>query len=206
MKASPEPTILQKEVGDPPLIFERSKPGRRAAHPPCRRVGDVTKLIGGENLRKEAPRLPEVSELDLVRHYTALAHRQMSIDGNAYFLGSCTMKYNPKVNEEAAKLFANLHPYQDPSEVQGALELLHTLQSFLEEIAGMDAVTLQPAAGAHGELAGMLMIRSYHEANGEGEQRQIVLVPDAAHGTNPATAAMVGYRVEEIPTGGARRG
>lgn len=201
MKTPPERTILQKGVGDPPLIFERSKPGRRAAYPPRRRVGDITKLIGGENLRKEAPRLPEVSELDLVRHYTALARRQTSIDGNAYFLGSCTMKYNPKVNEEAAKLFANLHPYQDPSEVQGALELLHTLQSFLEEITGMDAVTLQPAAGAHGELAGMLMIRSYHEANGEGEQRQIVLVPDAAHGTNPATAAMVGYRVEEIPTG-----
>ena len=110
------------------------------------------------------------------------------------------MKYNPKLHEEAAKLFAELHPYQDPGEVQGALQLLFELQGYLGELTGMDAVTLQPAAGAHGELAGMLMIKAFHEANGEGEQRQLVLVPDAAHGTNPATASMVGYRVEEVPT------
>jgi glycine dehydrogenase subunit 2 len=142
-----------------------------------------------------------VSELDLVRHYTQLAHRQMSIDANIYPLGSCTMKYNPKVNEEAAKLFQDLHPYQAEETVQGALQLLFELQGDLATITGMDAVSLQPAAGAHGELAGILMIRAYHRARGEGTQRRIVLVPDGAHGTNPATAAMAGYDVVEVPTG-----
>lgn len=184
-----------------PLIFERSKPGRRASQPPTPADVDVTELLGEENLRTAPLRLPEVSELDLVRHYTQLAHRQMSIDANIYPLGSCTMKYNPKVNEEAAKLFQDLHPYQAPESVQGALELLYNLQGDLAAITGMDAVSLQPAAGAHGELAGILMIRAYHRARGEGEQRQIVLVPDGAHGTNPATAAMAGYDVVEVPTG-----
>jgi glycine dehydrogenase subunit 2 len=110
------------------------------------------------------------------------------------------MKYNPKVNEEAAKLFAELHPYQDPDSVQGALELLYSLQYDLAQITGMDAVTLQPAAGAHGELTGILLIRAYHEANGEGKTRRKVIVPDGAHGTNPATATMVGYQVVEVPT------
>src|SRR5690606_13371371 len=193
----PMSTLTQASGGraDFPLVFERSQPGRRAAHPP--KVGDVDleALLGAENLRREAPRLPEVSELDLVRHYTQLAHRQMSIDANFYPLGSCTMKYNPKVNEEAAKLFQDLHPYQAPETAQGALELLYNLQHDLAAITGMDAVSLQPAAGAHAELAGILMIRAYHEARGEGEQRRVVLVPDGAHGTNPATAAMAGYDV-----------
>ncbi len=136
-----------------------------------------------------------------MRHYTQLAHRQFSIDGNVYPLGSCTMKYNPKVNEETAKLFTELHPYADPDSVQGALELLYNLQNDLSSITGMDAVSLQPAAGAHGELTGILIIRAYHEANGEGEQRRVVIVPDGAHGTNPATAKMVGYDVVEVPTG-----
>jgi len=199
----PMSTLTQASGGraDFPLVFERSQPGRRAAHPP--KVGDVDleALLGAENLRREAPRLPEVSELDLVRHYTQLAHRQMSIDANFYPLGSCTMKYNPKVNEEAAKLFQDLHPYQAPETAQGALELLYNLQHDLAAITGMDAVSLQPAAGAHAELAGILMIRAYHEARGEGEQRRVVLVPDGAHGTNPATAAMAGYAVKEVPTG-----
>ena len=183
-----------------PTLFERSRAGRRAAHPP-KVEGDARALLGEENLRREPPRLPEVSELELVRHYTQLAHRQFSIDGNFYPLGSCTMKYNPKVNEEAAKLFSDLHPYQDPSTIQGALELLYTLQHLLAEITGMDAVSLQPAAGAHGELTGILIIRAFHEANGELAQRRVVLTPDNAHGTNPATAAMVGYQVKEVPTG-----
>ncbi len=191
---------MQSTKGDFPLIFERSQPGRRAACPP-KPVGEsLADLLGTENLRAAPPKLPEVSELELVRHYTQLAHRQFSIDGNFYPLGSCTMKYNPKVNEETAKLFADVHPNADPDAVQGALELLYNLQHDLAEITGMDAITLQPAAGAHGELAGILMIRAYHEHNGEGQQRRIVIVPDAAHGTNPATATMVGYDVKEVPT------
>lgn len=186
---------------DFPLIFERSQAGRRASQPPTPNGPDLAELLGEDQLRQAAPRLPEVSELDLVRHYTQLAQRQFSIDANVYPLGSCTMKYNPKVNEEAAKLFSELHPYQDPSTVQGALELLYNLQHDLGEITGMDAVSLQPAAGAQGELTGILIIRAFHYANGEGDQRRIVIVPDNAHGTNPATAAMVGYEVVEVPTG-----
>ena len=186
--------------GDFPLIFERSQAGRRAAQPPKPAWESLEVLLGAEHLRAAPPKLPEVSELDLVRHYTGLAHRQFSIDGNFYPLGSCTMKYNPKVNEEAAKLFTDVHPYADPDAVQGALELLHNLQHDLAEITGMDAVTLQPAAGAHGDLAGILMIRALHEHNGEGAQRRVVIVPDGAHGTNPATATMVGYDVKEVLT------
>jgi len=195
------PIQKDPDSGDFPLIFERSQRGRRAAHPPKPEGPDLATLLGEEHLRDTPPRLPEVSELDLVRHYTGLAHRQFSIDGNFYPLGSCTMKYNPKVHEEAAKLFADVHPYADPDTVQGALELLYNLQRDLAQITGMDAVSLQPAAGAHGELTGILIIRAYHEANGEGEQRRVVIVPDSAHGTNPATATMVGYDVVEVPTG-----
>ena len=200
IKERPAPPAIQTD-GDFPLIFERSQTGRRAAHPPKPEGAELADLIGGEHLRDAPPKLPEVSELDLVRHYTQLAHRQFSIDGNVYPLGSCTMKYNPKVNEETAKLFTELHPYADPDSVQGALELLYNLQNDLSSITGMDAVSLQPAAGAHGELTGILIIRAYHEANGEGEQRRVVIVPDGAHGTNPATAKMVGYDVVEVPTG-----
>jgi glycine dehydrogenase subunit 2 len=187
--------------GDFPLIFERSRPGRRASSPPRVAEANLAELLGREQLRAEPPRLPEVSELDLVRHYTQLAHRQFSIDSHVYPLGSCTMKYNPKVHEEAAKGFQDLHPYQAPESVQGALELLFELQHDLATLTGMDAISLQPAAGAHGELTGILIIRAYHQARGEDEQRRVVLVPDSAHGTNPATAAMAGYRVVEVPTG-----
>ncbi len=184
-----------------PLIFERSRAGRVAAHPPRRDEPDLAGMLGADQLRARPPRLPEVSELDLVRHFTQLAHRQFSIDGNVYPLGSCTMKYNPKVNEEAARLFQDLHPEQDPATAQGILQLLFELQRDLGLVTGMDAVSLQPAAGAHGELTGILMIRAYHAANGEGDQRRVVLVPDGAHGTNPATAAMAGYEVLEVPSG-----
>lgn len=201
MIKAPQRPGTSNDAQDFPLIFERSKAGRRAAHPPKPHADDVTAFLGEENLRDAPPRLPEVSELDLVRHYTQLAHRQVSIDANPYFLGSCTMKYNPKVNEDAAALFDQLHPYQDPDSAQGALELLYNLKQLLATITGTDAVTLQPAAGAHGELTGLLMIRAYHQANGEHQQRRVVIVPDGAHGTNPATASMVGYDVVEVPTG-----
>lgn len=188
-------------VRDFPLVFERGAAGRRAARPPRTEGATMTDLLGPGAVRATTPRLPELSELDLVRHYTQLAHRQFSIDGNVYPLGSCTMKYNPKLHEDAADRFLDLHPYQDPDHAQGILELLHDLQRDLAEITGMDAMSLQPAAGAHGELTGILMIRAYHEARGEGEQRRVVICPDGAHGTNPATASMAGYRVVEVPTG-----
>ena len=184
-----------------PLVFERGAPGRRAARPPRVAGPPLAELLGDEALRAAPPRLPEVAELDLVRHYTQLAHRQFSIDGNFYPLGSCTMKYNPKLHEDAAERFLDLHPYQDPDHAQGILQLLHELQRDLATITGMDTMSLQPAAGAHGELAGILMIRAFHEANGEGEQRRVVICPDGAHGTNPATASMAGYDVVEVPTG-----
>jgi glycine dehydrogenase subunit 2 len=201
MNATLEATQKQSS-SDHPLIFERSKSGRRGVIPPQAKLAEnanLEMLLGAENLRAIPPKLPEVSELDLVRHYTGLAHRQMSVDANFYPLGSCTMKYNPKVNETAAAWFTDLHPYQDPSTVQGALELLHNLASDLGQITGMDAVTLQPSAGAHGEFTGILMIRKYFQSKGELEQRRVVIVPDAAHGTNPATAAMAGFDVVEIP-------
>jgi glycine dehydrogenase subunit 2 len=191
-----------KHPDDFPLIFERSQPGRRGVIPPQAelvRNSRLEDLIGVENVRQSKLELPEVSELDLVRHYTGLAQRQMSVDANFYPLGSCTMKYNPKVNEVAAGHFTQLHPYQDPSTAQGALELLFHLARDLGQITGMDAVTLQPAAGAHGEFTGILMIRKYFESKGELESRRVVIVPDAAHGTNPATAAMAGFDVVEIP-------
>jgi glycine dehydrogenase subunit 2 len=187
---------------DTPLIFERSKLARRGVIPPNANLAataDPAALFGAENLRATAPKLPEVSEMDLVRHYTALAHRQFSVDGNFYPLGSCTMKYNPKVHEVVAPWFQDIHPYQDPSTTQGALALLYDLAQSLGQITGMDAVTLQPAAGAHGEFTGILMIHKYFEDRGELAKRRVVIVPDAAHGTNPATAAMLGFEVQEIP-------
>ncbi|MEX2542610.1 MAG: aminomethyl-transferring glycine dehydrogenase subunit GcvPB [Trueperaceae bacterium] len=192
--------VLEREP-DFPLIFERSRPGRRAAVPPAAADIDLAAALGDNQLRQDPPRLPEVSELDLVRHYTQLAHRQFSIDSHVYPLGSCTMKYNPKVHEEAVRDFQDLHPYQAQETVQGALELLFELQHDLATLTGMDAMSLQPAAGAHGELTGILIIRAYHRSRGEDERRRVVLVPDSAHGTNPATAAMAGYRVVEVPTG-----
>jgi glycine dehydrogenase subunit 2 len=188
-------------AADFPLIFEHSHPGRRGVLPPRAPEVDLEALLGAENLRPEPPKLPEVDELTLVRHYTGLSRRQIGIDVTFYPLGSCTMKYNPKVHELAVGYFADLHPYQDPSTAQGALQVMYELQRDLAEITGMDAVTLQPAAGAHGELTGIMVIRAYHASRGEGEQRRVVLVPDSAHGSNPATASMAGYQVREIPSG-----
>jgi glycine dehydrogenase subunit 2 len=183
-----------------PLIFELSRSGRCAAQLPDL---DVPPAELPEGLVREELSLPEVSELDLVRHYTHLSHMNHAIDTGFYPLGSCTMKYNPKINEEMARLpgFAHLHPYQDEETVQGALFLMYYLQQFLKEIGGFAGVSLQPAAGAHGELTGVLMMRAYHLDRGD-VQRNVILVPDSAHGTNPATTTMSGLRVVEIPSDG----
>ncbi len=182
---------------DSPLIFERSKPGRMAHGLPENDVPevDVTEVIPPRFLREQPAELPEVSELQLVRHYTQLSTRNHGVDSGFYPLGSCTMKYNPKIHEDVVRDpgFARIHPYQPEESVQGALQLMFELQEYLKEITGMDAVTLQPAAGAQGEWTGLMMIRAYHHARGEGEQRTKVIVPDSAHGTNPASAKMAGF-------------
>jgi glycine dehydrogenase subunit 2 len=181
-----------------PLLSEISRPGRCAVRLP--RL-DVPRAKLPEGLVRADLPLPEVSEPDLVRHYTRLSQLNYAVDIGLYPLGSCTMKYNPKINEEMARLpgFANLHPYQDESTVQGALFLAYSLQEFLAEIGGFAAVSLQPAAGAHGELAGVLMMRAYHLDRGD-QQRNVILVPDSAHGTNPATTSMSGLIVVEVPS------
>ncbi len=180
---------------DQSLIFEMSTPGRIGYSLPEMDVTEVAleELLPAEYIRTEEADLPEVSELDIMRHYTALSKRNHGLDSGFYPLGSCTMKYNPKINESVARFsgFAHVHPYQDPKTVQGALELMYDLQEHLVEITGMDQVTLQPAAGAHGEWTGLMMIRAYHEANGD-TKRTKVIVPDSAHGTNPASAAVAG--------------
>ena len=182
------------------LIFELGSPGRIAYSLPELDVPveDVRARLPQSALRREAPALPEVSELDVVRHYSRLSQMNYGLDTHFYPLGSCTMKYNPKINEDMARLagFARLHPLTPESLSQGALQLMHELAGMLAEIAGMDAVSLQPAAGAQGELAGVLMIRAYHLAN--GEKRTKVLVPDSAHGTNPASTAIAGYEVVQL--------
>lgn len=183
---------------DEPLLFELSSSGRTGfSLPEC----DVPQTPLPEDRLRDALCLPEVSERDLIKHFTRLSQLNFSVDTGFYPLGSCTMKYNPKVNEEVARLpgFAHIHPYQDEGLVQGALRLIYEFQEDLGEIAGLPAVSLQPAAGAHGELTGMLMVRAYHQ-NRRDERREVVLVPDSAHGTNPATAAMCGYRVMTIPS------
>jgi glycine dehydrogenase subunit 2 len=183
-----------------PVIFERGSPGRVGYSLPASDVPDVPldMVVPRACQRTRPAALPEVSELDVVRHYTALSHRNYSIDEGFYPLGSCTMKYNPKINEDAARQagFARLHPYAPEEAAQGALRLLWELEHDLAEITGMDRVTFQPAAGAHGELAALLMISRYFEER--GERRTTVVVPDSAHGTNPASAAMAGYRVVEV--------
>lgn len=181
-----------------PLIYEICRPGRRAVSLPACDVPESP--LPADALRADLP-LPEVSEIDVIRHYTRLSQLNHSIDTGFYPLGSCTMKYNPKVNEAAARIpgFVALHPLQAEEDVQGALALIHDLQEMLAEIAGFAAVTLQPAAGAHGELTGVLIMRKYLYDRGE-TQRNIVLVPDSAHGTNPATTSMSGMKVVEVPS------
>jgi glycine cleavage system P protein (glycine dehydrogenase) subunit 2 len=199
--AGEKPTIVQ------PLIFDSSVAGRRAVRFPApseaaRAAAAHQPPLPEAARRAVAPRLPEVSELDLLRHFNRLSHLNHAIDLGFYPLGSCTMKYNPKVNEWAARLpgLAESHPLDPAALSQGSLELEWLLGELLKEISGFAAVSLQPAAGAHGELTGLLMARAHHRSRGEGEQRTKVLVPDSAHGTNPASASMVGYHTVTIPS------
>ncbi|KAF2955420.1 aminomethyl-transferring glycine dehydrogenase subunit GcvPB [Marinitoga sp. 38H-ov] len=182
------------------LLYEKSKKGRTAFSLPKLDVPEMKIELENELLRKEEPNLPQVSELEVVRHYNELERKNHSVDSGFYPLGSCTMKYNPMLNEETASMFNNIHPYLDEEHVQGALELMYNLQKYLAEITGMDAVTLQPAAGAHGELAGMLIVRKYIEDNGFTNKTKVIL-PDSAHGTNPASAKMAGFDVVEVKSG-----
>lgn len=181
------------------LLFERSRPGRgNDLLPPC----DVPVTQFDPSLLRGAPlRLPEIAEVDLGRHYTELAKQTHGVNDGFYPLGSCTMKYNPRVNEEAAAQpgFTQLHPLQPVETVQGALEVLATAERLLCEITGMDGMSFQPAAGAHGEYTGLLLIRKYHQSRGDAARTKI-LVPDAAHGTNPASATMAGFQVVSIPS------
>jgi glycine dehydrogenase subunit 2 len=181
-----------------PIIYEISSPGRTAYTLP---ELDVPSAAMPEGYVREEVNLPEVSELDFVRHYTHLSQKNYAIDTVFYPLGSCTMKYNPKVNEKAASIegLSQVHPLQPKETVQGSLELMYKLQEILNEIAGFAGTTLQPAAGAHGEFTGILIMRAYHESRGENKRTK-VLVPDSAHGTNPATSAMSGYTVVELPS------
>ena len=186
------------------LIFERSHEGRRAYDLPACDV-PINRDDVPEEFRADSDlRLPELGEVDLVRHYTNLSRRNFGVDNGFYPLGSCTMKYNPKINEELAPMFDDVHPLLDTGMCQGCLALMADMEHMLCEICGMDAFTLQPAAGAHGELTGLMHIRAYHEHRGDTE-RTTIIVPDAAHGTNPASASMAGFKVKEIksaPDGG----
>jgi len=182
------------------LIYEKSRPGRRAGTVP-RPDLPVPELPAGLR-RSTPPRLPEVPEPELVRHFTALADRTFGIDTGFYPLGSCTMKHNPRVNERVVGLpgFRDLHPLQEDEGAQGALELMWRLQRHLVEITGLPGVTLQPAAGSQGELTGLMLVRAYFADRGEGEQRDTVVTADTAHGTNPASVTMAGYRLEKVAT------
>lgn len=183
-----------------PLIFERQGTNKQGFAVPAVGVPapDVESCIPPSLLRESIPNMPNLSEFEVVRHFNRLSHWNYCIDRGLYPLGSCTMKYNPRVNESVAQLpgFYDLHPYLPESWVQGALRIIHELEEFLKIITAMDAVTLQPAAGAHGELTGLLIIRAY--LDDRGERRKRILVPDSAHGTNPASAALAGYEVVQL--------
>jgi glycine dehydrogenase subunit 2 len=189
-------------IDDTLTIYEKSRPGRRAFTPPPTDVPEtpVEELLPDWAIRKRPAELPEVSEPEIVRHFNVLSKKNFDLDTGFYPLGSCTMKHNPKLHERVAALpgHARLHPLQEPEYAQGALELMWNLQQALAEIAGLPHVSLQPSAGSHGELAGLLLTRAFHED--KGEQRTKVLTPDTAHGTNPATVTMAGYDVVKIGT------
>src|SRR3954447_23983649 len=184
------------------LIYEKSQPGRRASAFPRHESLQPPPELPEELRRAEPPRLPEVPEFELVRHFTELSTRNFGVDTGFYPLGSCTMKYNPRINERLAALpgFARLHPLQEEDGAQGALELMWRLQEILAEVTGLDAVSLQPAAGSQGELTGLMLARAYFASRGEDEQRRKVVVPDTAHGTNPASVTMAGYELTPVQT------
>jgi glycine dehydrogenase subunit 2 len=198
----PKPTIRKATTHvnqNEGLIFEKSSPGKFAWRLPPLDVPEVdsAKLLGVAE-RKDLGHMPEVSEIEIIRHFTRMSTWNYAIDLGMYPLGSCTMKYNPRVNEVVSRLdgLANGHPYQPEKVSQGALRILKTLSDCLIDITGMDAITLQPAAGAHGEFTGLLLVRAHHQS--KGHARKKILIPDSAHGTNPATAATVGYAVENL--------
>ena len=183
------------------LIFEKHSRNEAEWLPePGADEAKILSRIPSRFRRSQEPALPSVSELDVVRHFTVLSQKNFCVDTNFYPLGSCTMKYNPKALDAIAALssFSLIHPYQEPEDAQGALKVLYETQRFLSEIAGMDEFTLQPAAGAHGELCGLLIVSAYHRL--KKEKKKKVLIPDSAHGTNPATAALAGYEVVQIRT------
>ena len=179
------------------LIMEKSVPGRRGISLPMLDIPKVCmdNLVPAGLIRKEPAALPEVAEIDIVRHYTELSRRNYGIDNGFYPLGSCTMKYNPKVNEKLARqeAFTNVHPLLSEEYIQGALKLLYQMETYLSELTGMAGFTFQPLAGAHGELTAMMIIKAYHQCKGQNRHR--ILVPDSSHGTNPASAALCGYEV-----------
>ncbi len=190
-----------KTVPQPQLIFEKSRPGRIGCNVPRCDTPEVDlKATIGET-RSEL-HLPEIGEMDLVRHFTNLSHINYGIDTGFYPLGSCTMKYNPRINERTASLagFTQIHPLQPIETAKGYIEVIAGVQDFLIEITGFDAITMQPVAGAHGEQTCLMLIKAYHESRGEGDKRRICLIPDSAHGTNPASAARCGYDVKSVPT------
>ncbi|HSB39328.1 MAG TPA: aminomethyl-transferring glycine dehydrogenase subunit GcvPB [Gaiellaceae bacterium] len=182
------------------LLYEKSREGRRAGRPP--QPGLAVPELPGELRRAEPPRLPELAEPDLVRHFTELSTRNFGVDTGFYPLGSCTMKHNPRVNERLASLpgFRDLHPHQEAEGAQGALRVCWELQEALAEITGLDAVSLQPAAGSQGEVTGLMLFHAYFADRGEGEQRRKVVIPDTAHGTNPASVTMAGYELTHVKT------
>lgn len=183
------------------LIFEVSKEGRKAYSLPACDVPElkIEDAIPENLIRQQELNLPEVSEVDVIRHFTLLSNKNFGVDTGFYPLGSCTMKYNPKINEDMAANphFTGVHPYQPEGTVQGCLELMYELGEMLAEISGMDQVSLQPAAGAHGELSGLMIMKSYHESRGDFGRNKII-VPDSAHGTNPASASVAGFEIVEI--------
>ncbi len=183
------------------LIFEKGAPGRRVHTMTAMDVPTeaLESMVPPQMLRKEPAPLPEVSEIEVVRHYTHLSQRNFGVDTGFYPLGSCTMKYNPKINEDMAVLpgFAHIHPLQPESTIQGVIQLVYELEQYLAEISGMTRVTLQPSAGAHGELTGLMLIKAFHESQGQSH-RNLVLIPDNAHGTNPASATLCDYKAVEV--------